>query len=153
MRLARLSFALVVAVLTGGCADYYYELIGRGGWPHEDYGLYSRLGGREGVDRVVDGLAETVTADPRINHYFAKTDMPRFKAKLSEQICVKTGGPCVYTGYGMKDAHAPLVVDQAAFDAFLDNLDKSLVANHVNDRDRQRLLDILAPLRSDIVKS
>ena len=151
MRLAASLLLLGLGVAVSGCADFYYDILGEGGWPHDQYGLYDDLGGSAGVHAVVDGLVDTAAADPRLGSAFAKADLPHLKATLAQQICTVSGGPCVYGGLGMADAHAGLVIDGAAFDAFLDDLKKSLAANHIDDRDQQRLIDRLRPMRAKIV--
>jgi len=62
--------------------------------------LYERLGGPDAIVAVVDDFVANVAADQRINGFFAKTDIPRLKRLLVEQICAGTGGPC--TGRDMK---------------------------------------------------
>src|SRR5262249_41130638 len=68
--------------------------------------LYDRLGGYPGISAVVDDFVKNVAADKRINKFFANANIDRLKARLVEQICQGTGGPCVYTGRDMKSVHA-----------------------------------------------
>jgi hemoglobin len=71
----------------------------------EQRSLYDRLDGKEAVVAVVDDFVGRVAADGRINAKFARTDTPRIKAMLVEQLCAATGGPERYTGRGMRDTH------------------------------------------------
>ncbi len=64
--------------------------------------LYDRLGGYPAISAVVDDFVKNVAADKRINKFFANANIDRLKARLVEQICQGTGGPCVYTGRDMK---------------------------------------------------
>src|SRR5438552_17833306 len=64
--------------------------------------LYDRLGGQPAVTAVVDDFVGNVAADNRINGFFARTDIPRLKKNLVDQICQGTGGPCMYTGRDMR---------------------------------------------------
>ncbi len=36
MRFAATLLILGLTLATAGCADFYYDLLGRGGWPHQD---------------------------------------------------------------------------------------------------------------------
>src|SRR5687768_12593368 len=53
--------------------------------------LYERLGGRDAIVMVVDSFVARVAADDRINKKFARSDIPRVKAMLIDQICNATG--------------------------------------------------------------
>src|SRR5262245_34997757 len=68
--------------------------------------LYDRLGGKDAITAVVkDFVEQRVAKDNRINAFFANADIPGLEAKLVDQICEATGGPCKYTGKSMKESH------------------------------------------------
>lgn len=71
----------------------------------EPRSLYDRLGGSEAVVAVVDDFVGRAAADGRINGKFPRTDVPRLKAMLVEQVCAASGGPEAYTGRGMRETH------------------------------------------------
>lgn len=113
--------------------------------------LYDRLGGKPAITAVVDDFVGNVAKDKRINRFFAKTDIPRLKRLLVEQLCAGTGGPCTYTGRSMKAAHRGMGVKNRHFDALVQNLGKSLNKFKVPAREQKELVAILAPMRKDIV--
>jgi hemoglobin len=113
--------------------------------------LYQRLGGQPAITAVVDDFVANVAADNRINTYFAHTDIPHLKLELVAQICQATGGPCTYTGRSMRDVHHNMRVTDAAFNALVEDLVKSLNKFNVPAKEQQELLGILGPLKSDIV--
>jgi len=115
--------------------------------------LFASLGGEPAVKAVVkDFVEEEVAKDSRINAFFANTtDLPAFEQKLYDQICEAAGGPCKYTGKDMKTAHAGMHIKQADFDALVEDLVKTLDKFHVKDADKQALLGVLGPMKSDIV--
>ena len=80
--------------------------------------LYDRLGGKAAITAVIDTFVARVAADPRINKKFARTNIPRVKAMLVDQVCQQTGGPCTYTGRSMKDAHRGMKVTEGEFNAW-----------------------------------
>lgn len=114
--------------------------------------LYDRLGGEAAIRSVVDEFVANVAADPRINKWFAKTDIARLKENLVNQIGQASGGPQVYTGRDMKTAHAGMGIDDAAFDALVEDLVKALDKFAVPEQEKGELLAVLGPMRSAIVE-
>jgi hemoglobin len=115
--------------------------------------LYERLGGQEAIVAVVDDFVARIAADKRINHFFAKSDATRVKAKLVEQICAGTGGPCTYTGRDMKSVHAGRGIGEADWDATVQDLKKTLAKFKVPRKEQKDLLAVLAPTKGDIVEA
>jgi hemoglobin len=113
--------------------------------------LYQRLGGKQAITAVVDDFVGNVARDRRINRFFAKTNIPRLKRLLVEQICAGSGGPCTYTGRSMKAAHRGLGIRNGDFNALVEDLVKSLNKFNVGPREQQELLALLGPMRGDIV--
>ncbi len=114
--------------------------------------LYNRLGGQPAIVAVVDKFVANVAADSRINSYFAKTDIPHFKAELVDQICEATGGPCVYTGDDMVTAHKGLGISNADFNALGEDLAAALDHFNVPEQEKGELLGALGAMQGDIVE-
>jgi hemoglobin len=133
---------LAWSIFLGGCASEMMK---------SEPTLYQRLGGKEAIVAVVDDFVANVAADKRINGYFARTNIPRLKQMLVDQICAGTGGPCVYTGRDMKSAHAGMGVNDAAFNALVEDLVKTLDKFKVPSKEKNELLGILGPMKADIV--
>jgi hemoglobin len=146
-----LTILLAGATLAVGCGG------GGGGKQPEtmakaaDQPLYDRLGGKDAITAVVAEFVGNVGADNRINAQFANSDLPAFKAKLVDQICAATGGPCTYTGKNMKDAHVGMKITAADFDALVEDLVKALDKLQVPAKEKAELLDALGPMKGDIV--
>jgi len=68
--------------------------------------LYDRLGGLDAIMAAVDSWVVRVAGDDRINRKFERTDIPRLKKEVIDQLCAATGGPCAYTGRSMQKTHA-----------------------------------------------
>ena len=67
--------------------------------------LFERLGGSDAITLVVDSFVARCAGDDRINRKFERTDVPRLKKMLIDQVCEATGGPCTYDGRDMKETH------------------------------------------------
>jgi hemoglobin len=114
--------------------------------------LYQRLGGNEAVVAVIDDFVGRCAADSRINQKFARTDVPRLKKMLVDQVTAATGGPATYTGRSMTETHDGMGVTAGEFDALVGNLVATLDQFAVPAAEQQELLGILGPLRADIVE-
>jgi hemoglobin len=113
--------------------------------------LYERLGGYPAITAVVDDFVGNVAADRRINRFFARANVGRLKARLVEQICQGTGGPCVYTGGDMRSVHAGMGIRSQDFNALVQDLGKTLNKFKVPAREQRELVAILGPMKKDIV--
>jgi hemoglobin len=114
--------------------------------------LYERLGGTPAIEAVVNDFVGNVAADKRINHFFAKADPKRVKAKLVEQICAAAGGPCTYTGRDMTSVHKGMGIGEPDWDATIEDLTKSLRKFKVPRKEQKELLGLLGPMKADIVE-
>jgi hemoglobin len=119
--------------------------------PAHEASLYDRLGGQSAIVAVVDDFVANVTADPRVNGFFATTDLSRFKQWMVQLVCLGSGGPCIYTGRDMKTAHAGMGITDADFDAVVSDLTMSLEKFKLPAREKNELLGLLATMRYDIV--
>jgi len=114
--------------------------------------LYDRLGRRDAIAGVVkDFVEERVAKDKRINAMFANTNIPDLEAKLIDQICEASGGPCKYTGKDMKTTHAGLNIKDADWSALVEDLKASLDHFRVGPQEQKDLLGALAGMHDDIV--
>lgn len=113
--------------------------------------MYDSLGGKASIAKVVDDFVGIVAADTRINFQFGKTDIPRLKAMLNDQLCGALGGPCTYTGRDMTAAHAGMGVTNAQFNAIAENLYVALEKNGVPYRTQNQIMAMLAPMQRQIV--
>jgi hemoglobin len=114
--------------------------------------LYDRLGGKSAITAVVDTFVARVAADARINKKFARTNIPRVKTELVDQVCAQTGGPCTYTGRTMKDAHRGMKVTEGEFNALVEDLTAALNVFKVPAREQNELLTALGAMKNDIVE-
>jgi len=114
--------------------------------------LYDRLGGLSSIEAVVADFVARCAADDRINKKFIRTDVPRLKKMLVDQVCEATGGPCTYTGRDMRKTHDGMEVTGGEFDALVEDLVATLDRFDVPKAERDDLLGLLGPMRGDIVE-
>ena len=114
--------------------------------------LYERLGGLDAITAVVDSFSARCAGDDRINGKFARTDISRLRKMLVDQVSEATGGPGVYTGRSMLEAHDGMGVTAGEFDALVEDLVATLDEFGVPMAERDELLALLGPMRSEIVE-
>jgi hemoglobin len=113
--------------------------------------LYERLGGVDAITAVARAFDERAGKDDRINQKFARTNLERLTKEFVDQLCQDTGGPCTYTGLSMTQAHTNMGVTNGEFDAFMEDLVATLNDFNVGQAEQDELLNLLRPMRADIV--
>ena len=113
--------------------------------------LYDDLGGKEGLTKIVGYAIDSYAVDPRLNGQFDNINYDWLKNRIYLQFCQLTGGPCKYPGRDMYAAHKGLHIDTAAFDAVVEDLEGAMDKVGVPFRTQNRLLALLAPMKTKIV--
>jgi hemoglobin len=114
--------------------------------------LYDRLGGIDAITAVVRAVADRQLKDDRIDQKFARTNKDRLIKEFVDQICQATGGPCTYTARSMTEAHHNMGVTDGEFEAFVEDVVAVLDDFKVGKAEQDELLNLLAPLRGEIVE-
>lgn len=143
------AIACAVFLTAAGCSTSMQPM--QPAKPMQSATLYDRLGGQPAITAVVDDFIGNVAGDARINQRFAKTDIPKLKRMLVDQICAGSGGPCKYTGRDMATAHEGMNIRGEEFDALVQDLVKSLDKFKVPEREKGELLGLLGPMKGAIV--
>jgi hemoglobin len=119
-----------------------------------DSSLYRRLGGYDALAAVTDTFLARIAADTAINVFFAGIEPPqmnRIRQMVVDQLCAASGGPCLYVGKSMKEAHATLDITSDVFEKFMGHLQSTLVAFSVQQREQDEVLGALRSLKAEIV--
>jgi hemoglobin len=118
--------------------------------------LYDRLGGGGAIHALAESWVVRMGGDDRINGKFVRTDLPRIKKEvgdqLANQLCEATGGPCTYTGRSMRETHAGMKITAGVFDVVMQHLGAVLDELHVPKAEQDELVGVLQPMRDDIVE-
>jgi hemoglobin len=134
------------------CVVLSLALLGGAGRAPAASRLYDQLGGEQGVAALVDQFLFNLADDKRINHFFVETNLKRFRAKLIEQFCALSGGPCTYSGDSMQQSHAGMGINHAAFNALVEDLIEAMEHLSIATGAQNRLLALLAPMHKDIIE-
>jgi hemoglobin len=117
-----------------------------------DDALFRALGGLDGINSLVDALIDEYRADDRINQLFQMTDFDYFKARLVEDICVKSGGECEYQGLSMEEAHSGMNISEAEFNWFVEDSRRAMEKVGLDVGTQNQLLAILARERETVIR-
>jgi len=112
--------------------------------------LYQRIGADK-LSAVVDEYVDVLSVDPRTRRSFYRSDLKRVKKMLTEHLCDLAGGPCKYAGDSMRDVHAGHGITHSEFLSGVELLRVVLVKQQIPLRERNELLALLAPMKSDVV--
>ncbi len=119
--------------------------------------LYERLGGLYPISAVVDDFIDrlyvnaTLNANPNIARARSDVRKAGLKVHVVNLVCAATGGPCKYTGKGMKEAHANFHITPNEWQALLADFRASLDKFKVPAAEQKELVDIVESTRPDIV--
>ncbi len=118
---------------------------------HADDTLYARLGGKAGIDRLSGHMVSLYMNDPRLHAYFDNINPDWLAARFVVFLCNVTDGGCPYHGRSMAATHRGLHVDEAAFDATVEDLQQAMRDQGIPFWTQNRLLARLAPMERAIV--
>ena len=119
--------------------------------------LYERIGGLKGITVVVDDFINRLVVNKTLNKNSAinagrkNSPAPYLKFQVSQLVCEATGGPCKYTGKGMKESHAHLNITEKEWDVMAKLFQVSLNKYKVPAAEQKELFDIVGKLKGDIV--
>ncbi|MGC2049372.1 MAG: hypothetical protein WA635_12285 [Gallionella sp.] len=119
--------------------------------------LYERLGGLKGITVVIDDFVnrlvanKTLNKNPAINAGRKSSPAPYLKFQVSQLVCEVTGGPCKYTGKGMKESHTHLNITEKEWSVMAKDFQKTLDKFKVPGAEQKELFEIVGSLKGDIV--
>lgn len=126
-----------IILLLSGCASQTSEQT-----------LYQEMGGQEKINEIVENFVTEIEYDDEILPYFEGSDIDRFIAKFSEQICALSGGPCTYSGDDMEKVHAGMNISESHFNQTVDLLINAMDKANVPHTTQNKLLAKLATMRN-----
>lgn len=72
----------------------------------ENVNLYERIGGEEGIERLVNVFYDRVVAEPELAPFFTHAPMDRLKMMQKEFFSEALGGPLFFSGRSLRQVHA-----------------------------------------------
>ena len=122
--------------------------------------LYERLGGIFAIAAVVDNFSDRliknpkiVNANPELHEWHTvtyRTRLPGLKWERTWWLAMKAGGPFLYTGKEMRDAHFDLKISPEVFDEVEAELENALNDFKVPERERQEVHAAFATEKGEV---
>ena len=116
-----------------------------------DNQLYKAFGEKPGLVALMDDFMLRLLVDPRTGPHFKPSDQQRIKEQLVDQLCMLSGGPCIYKGADMQSSHANLDIKKSDFHALVEVLQSAMDAKGIPFRKQGEMLALLAPMNRDII--
>jgi len=119
--------------------------------------LYDRLGGVYSIATVVDDFIDRIMVDlrlnanPRVDEAHHRVPPAGFKYLVTEMVCWAAGGPQQYSGRSMEDTHRDLMIAEAEWQAFMDDLRQTLDKFEVPQAEQAELAAIVDSTKEGIV--
>ena len=112
--------------------------------------LYYKYGNRLSSG-VAELLYDQIEADADLAHFFEHSDFTRLREHMADLLCTLTGGPDLYKGQNLADAHAAYKIDSASFDRVAGYLATALDEVGIEADDAGLVLAAVAAYKPDIV--
>jgi hemoglobin len=122
--------------------------------------LYDRLGGIFAIAAVVNRFSDQIIINPKLNvnpalkdwnEHDAATRLPGLKYMRTLWVAALTGGPFVYTGLPLHDAHTRFHLTSDEFDEVGAEIVRALDYYHVPKDLQQELVDAYMQAMPDVV--
>lgn len=115
--------------------------------------LYKRLGGTDGIARLVDDIIAAHLANPIIKTRFENIkDMEHAKRMAREFFCAGSGGPEAYTGRDMAIAHKGMNISEQEYLAAMDDIVNAMNKNKLDEDTKKDVIAILYSLKGHIIR-
>lgn len=115
--------------------------------------LYQRLGGADGIARIVEDAVDAHLANPLIKaRYLSSPDIAHTKRMAFEFFCAGAGGPQEYTGKDMLTAHQGMNISEQEFIAVVDDILGAMAHHQVGDEEQKDVLAVLYSLKDQIIR-
>lgn len=113
--------------------------------------LYTDIGGTETLNKVFGLAINKIYNDPILGPKFEGVPKKHLRKMLTEQTCQLIGGPCVYSGKSMSEAHSEALVSNAEFYRLVEYVQNAMRQIGLSYQQENLILQKLAPLKSQIV--
>ena len=115
--------------------------------------LYQRLGGADGIAKLVDDVMAAHMTNPIVKTRFQNIkDLDRAKKMAREFFSAGSGGPETYTGKDMLTAHKGMNISEQEYLAVTDDIVGAMNKNGIPEDAKKDVIAILYSLKGDIIR-
>ncbi len=118
--------------------------------------LFERLGGTDGITRIVDDVIDTHMSNPAVSARFLPyKDEPEKLAAIKQHsvdfFSEGSGGPARYSGRDMPTAHKGMNISAGEYMNVIDDIFVALDKNSIDEETKKDVLHILWSLKGMII--
>jgi len=115
--------------------------------------LYQRLGGADGIARLVDDAIAAHLNNPVVKTRFENIkDLEHAKNMARQFFSAGSGGPVNYTGKDMLTAHKGMNISEQEYLAVMDDIVGAMENNGLNEDTKKDVIAILYSLKDQIIR-
>ena len=115
--------------------------------------LYQRLGGADGIARLVDDVVAAHLMNPIVKTRFENIkDLDRARKMAREFFCAGSGGPETYTGKDMPTAHKGMNISEQEHMAAMDDIVGAMEKQGMSEDTKKDVIAILYSLKGNIIR-
>jgi len=115
--------------------------------------LYQRLGGANGIARLVDDVIAAHLTNPVVKTRFENIkDLDHAKKMARQFFCAGSGGPETYTGKDMLTTHRGMNISEQEYLAVMDDIMGAMEKHGLSQDTKKDVLAILYSLKSEIIR-
>jgi len=115
--------------------------------------LYQRLGGADGIARLVDDVIAAHLANPIVKTRFENIkDLDNTKKMARQFFGAGSGGPETYTGKDMPTAHKGMNISEQEYLAVTDDIVGAMEKNGLSEDTKKDVIAILYSLKGGIIR-
>lgn len=114
--------------------------------------LYEQIGGEQGMAAAVDAFYDRMLADPEVDQWFRGVDLSHLKHHQRAFLAVGLGGPELYSGRSMRNAHTGLAITDAGYTTAVAHLSAALAELGVDESVVRQVVKRIEMMRAAIVE-
>lgn len=115
--------------------------------------LYERLGGADGIRRLVTDIVDNHYRNPLIRTRFEQVkDRAALERHSFEFLCAGSGGPQAYSGKDLPSAHRGMNVSEQELIAAIDDIVAAMTKNRIEQTAQGEVVAILYSLKGDVLR-
>jgi hemoglobin len=114
--------------------------------------LYQRLGGAERIAAILDDAVDRHAVNPLLAPRFRNKDLARAKRLATQFFCAGAGGPQVYEGRDLREAHGGMNINEQEFIAATDDIVAAMKEAGVAQAEINEVVGILFSLKGEVLR-
>lgn len=115
--------------------------------------LYERIGGEDGIRRLVTDIVDNHYRNPLICSRFEQVkDRAALERHSVEFLCAGSGGPQAYTGRDLLTTHKGMNINEQELVAAIDDIVAAMTKNQLDPSVQNEVVAILYSLKGDVVR-